>query len=121
MFGVPLDQISVLNLGTSDAVVKRPTRLNWGGKAFWAKAAVDLVMRAQSLGVYTQSIHLIGRENIVRLDPKVPDGLFALDKANRVKELMAKAAHESRVLIPELEKRFLQHAARPYVPYYPKN
>ena len=121
MFGVPLDQIAVLNLATSDPVVKRPRRLNWAGKALWASPAVDLIMRAQSLGVYTQSIHLIGRENIVRLDPKVPDGLFALDKANRASELKAKAAHESRILRPDLEQRFLKHTAGPYVPYYPKN
>ena len=121
MFGIPLDQISVLNLGTSNEIVNRPKRLNWGGKVLWAKAAVDLIMRAQSIGVYTQSLHLIGRDNIVRLDPKVRDGLFALDNAKRVKELMAKAAHESRILIPHLERQFLQHTARPYVPYYPKN
>jgi patatin-like phospholipase/acyl hydrolase len=121
MFGVPLDQISVLNLGTSDEVVRRPKHLNWGGKVLWAKPAVDLVMRSQSLGVYTQSLHLLGRENVIRLDPKVPKGLFALDKVNRATELMAKAAYESRILMPDLEKRFLQHTARPYFPYYPRN
>jgi len=119
MFGVSLNEIAVLNLGTSDAVVKRSRSLNWGGKLFWAKPAVDLVMRAQSLGVYTQSIHMIGRKNIVRLDPKVPDGLFALDKANRASELRAKAAHESRILCPAMERQFLKHTARPYFPYYP--
>jgi hypothetical protein len=121
MFGVPLDQISVMNLGTSDQVVKRPKTLNWGGKALWAKPAVDLVMRAQSIGVYTQSIHLLGREKLVRLDPKVPEGLFHLDKANRARELMAKAAYESRSLMPHLENQFLRHTARQYLPYYPNN
>lgn len=121
MFDVPLDQISVLNLGTSDQVVKRPKTLNWGGKALWAKPAVDLVMRAQSIGVFTQSIHLLGRDNLIRIDPKVPEGLFHLDKVNRARELMAKAAYESRGLMPHLENQFLRHTARQYVPYYPNN
>lgn len=121
MFGVHLDQIAVINLGTSDQVVKRPKSLNWGGKALWANSAVNLVMRAQSLGVHTQSLHLLGRDKLVRLDPKVPEGLFHLDKANRAKELMAKAAYESRILIPHLENHFLRHTARQYVPYYPKH
>lgn len=85
----------------------------------WAKPAVDLIMRAQSLGAYKESMHLIGRDNVVRLDPTVPEGLFKLDKAKRAKELRAKAAHESRILIPEFKRKFLSHTARPYKPYYP--
>lgn len=119
VLGVGLDEIAVLNLGTSDSVTYRPGRLNWAGKLLWAKPAVDLIMRAQSLGVYTQSAHLIGENNVVRLDPKVPDGLFDLDKTSRTKELMAKACHESRKLVPVFEERFLRHKAPPYSPYHP--
>ena len=121
MLGVSLDSISVLNLGTSDQVSKRPNRLNWGGKLLWANSAVDLVMRGQSLGAHTLAMHLLGKAKVVRLDPKVPEGLFALDKANQKKELMAKAAHESRILIPQLSAQFLPHAAPPYVPCHIKN
>jgi hypothetical protein len=118
VLGIGLNELSVLNLGTSDSVIYRPGHLNWAGKLLWAKPAVDLIMRAQSLGVYTQSMHLIGKNNIVRLDPKVPDGLFDLDKTSRTKELMAKASHESRKLVPVFEERFLQHKAPPYSPYH---
>ena len=116
VLGISLNEIAVLNLGTSDSVVYRPGRLNWAGKLLWARPAVDLIMRAQSLGVYTQSVHLIGKNNVVRLDPKVPDGPFDLDKTKRTKELMAKASHESRILAPSLEEQFLQHRALPYYP-----
>jgi predicted acylesterase/phospholipase RssA len=118
IFGASFDQISVLNLGTSSEILKRPARLNWAGKALWAKPAVDLVMRAQSLGAYKQSIHLIGRNDILRIDPKVPEGLFKLDKAKCAKELKAKAAYESRSLIPEFKRKFVSHVARPYTPYH---
>lgn len=119
VLGVGLDEIAVLNLGTSDSVTYRPGRLNWAGKLLWAKPAPHLIMRAQSLGTYTQSAHLIGENNVVRLDPKVPDGLFDLDKAGRTKELMAKASHESRKLAPVFEERFLRHKAPPYSPHHP--
>ena len=120
MLGIDLKDISVLNLGTSDALVYRPRRLNWAGKLMWANPAVNLIMRAQSLGVYKQSIHLIGESNVIRIDPKVPDGLFDLDKVKRTKELMAKASHESRILAPSLERQFLEHTAPPYFPYHPR-
>lgn len=119
VLGVGLDEIAVLNLGTSDSVIYRPGRLNCGGLCVWARTVPHLIMRAQSLGVYTQSAHLIGESNVVRLDPKVPKGLFDLDKTGRTKELMAKAAHESRKLVPVFEQRFLGHKAPPYVPHYP--
>ena len=37
-------------------------------------------MRGQSIGAHTQTVHLLGKDRIARLDPKVPDGLFKLDK-----------------------------------------
>ena len=120
MLGVDLTNISVLNIGTSDPISRRPERLDWLGKLGWASTAPQLIMRSQSLGVYTQSIHLIGKENVVRLDPKVPDGLFDLDKAKRIVDLKAKAAYESRNFAPTFEREFLGHRAAPYTPNYPK-
>jgi patatin-like phospholipase/acyl hydrolase len=117
---VNLSKISVLNLGTSDPVVGHPKRLNWGGKLLWANCAVDVVMRGQSLGVHKQAKNLVGEERITRLDPKVPYGLFALDTASRKDDLLAMAAQESRGLVPELTKRFLDHKASPYVPLMPQ-
>lgn len=116
MLGIELEAMSVLNIGTSDPLAQRPKRLNWVGKLGWASSAAQLILRAQSLGVYTQSIHLIGKENVTRLDPRVPDGLFDLDGVKRAKELMAKAAHESRIFAPIFENKFMPHKAEPYTP-----
>ncbi len=120
VLGVSLDQIHVLSLGTSDDVVNRPKSLDNGGKLAWANHAVGLVMRGQSLGVYKQALHLLGNEKVTRLDPKVPDGLFPLDRAGCKQDLMAKAAHESRIIMPKIEEHFMAHTATPYMPYYPK-
>lgn len=120
VLNVSLEKIHVLSLGTSDPVVSRPRFLDWGGKLVWANHAVGLVMRGQSLSAQKQALHLLGNENVTRLDPKVPSGLFALDTPAKKQELMAKAAHESRIAMPEIKKKFLGHIAPSYVPCHPQ-
>jgi uncharacterized protein len=120
MLHVPLPSIHILSLGTSDAVVHHPASLDEGGKLawVWGSRVVSLLMRCQSMGVHKQALHLLGDERVMRVDPKVPSGLFALDRAASAKDLMAKAAHESRILMPEIAKRFLTHKAPLYEPYH---
>jgi patatin-like phospholipase/acyl hydrolase len=119
VLNVPLKAITVLSLGTSDAVVRRPRWLNWGGKLLWTKSAsaVEVIMRGQSLGAQKQALHLLGEERVRRLDPKVPEGLLALDRMT-TGELLSGAAHESRNFSPTFEKVFMSHKAPKYEPFY---
>jgi len=117
LLGIPLDQIYILNLGTTDEVKSYPTNLDNGGRAKWAKAAIDVIMRGQSIGAHTQAQHLIGKDHVERLDPKVPDGLFALDKLSTA-ALLGKAAHESRHFCPRFKELFGGHKASEYSPIY---
>ena len=66
-------------------------------------AAVDVIMRGQSIGANTQAVHLLGKENVLRIDPKVPDGLFKLD-CLKEDALLSMAAHESRHLSPSFTR-----------------
>lgn len=116
LFGVPLEAIRVLSLGTTDVVKGRPGNLDEGGMWQWRKEAVEVIMRGQNIGAYTQVQHLLGKERIVRLDPKVPDGLFELDKLSE-EQLFAKAAHESRHFSPQFENIFCGHLSSEYIPY----
>lgn len=117
MLGVPLENISVLSMGTSDPVKCRSHSLDWSGKLGWASCAVDVVMRGQSLGIHKQALHLLGDNKVIRIDPRVPEGLFALDRLT-TDELLAKAAHESRAFSPMFERNFLSHKASRYEPFY---
>ncbi len=122
MLNVPLDAIRVLSLGTSDPVTRRPSRLDWGGLLPWAKSAVNVVMRGQSLGAHKQALHLLGKDasgkdKVARLDPRVPDGLFKMD-CLREQDLMGKAAHESRIFTPTFDEQFKPHTAPEYQPLY---
>lgn len=117
MCGASLDSISVFSLGTSSPVVVRPRYLDWAGRLLWAPSAVDLVLRGQSLGAQNQALHLLGSDRILRVDPKVPDGLFALDRIS-VDELISSAAHDSRHIGPDFAKRFQSHIAGEFHPMY---
>jgi patatin-like phospholipase/acyl hydrolase len=117
MLDVPLSAIRVLSLGTTNAVKGRPKKLDRGGLWQWRTDAVDVIMRGQSIGAFTQAQHLLGSDKILRMDPKVPDGLFRLDKLSE-KELLGKAAHESRHFLPVFEKMFTNHTAPEFKPLY---
>jgi hypothetical protein len=117
MLGQTLNNITVLSLGTTDEIKQRPSTLDHGGLWQWKKAAVDVVLRGQSIGAVTQAQHLIGKDKVIRRDPKVPDKLFALDKLSE-KELLSKAAHESRQFAPQFKDLFLDHRAAEFKPLY---
>jgi patatin-like phospholipase/acyl hydrolase len=117
---VPLEATSVLSIGTYDAVASRPARLDHGGILAWARggAVVDVLMRAQSIGVNNQVRFLLGEDRHLRIDPKVPAADVALDRIRDVDELIGRAAHYSRTFMPLIEKRFCAHKAAPFVPLH---
>lgn len=117
MLDIPLTDIRVFNLGTSTPVKKRPDRLTKGGKLAWMSQATDVILAAQSCGTYGLAGHLIGPDNISRLDPAVPDGLFQLDRLD-TERLYALAQECSRTFAPEYLARFGAHQAAPYQPLY---
>jgi len=113
MLGVPLDAISVLSLGTTNPVTHKPNNLDEGGLWQWKKTAIDVALRGQSHGVQGQAQHLLGQERAIRIDPAVPDGLFALDKLSE-ERLLSEAAHASRHFSPTFAAKFQPHIAAPF-------
>lgn len=117
---IPLEAISVLSIGTSDSISLRPTRLNSGGIIAWAlkNTAIDVIMKGQSIGINNQAKFLLGSEKVERLNPKVAAGEFSLDGAQKADDLIAKAAHHSRVFMPAFKAKFFVHCAPPYTPLF---
>jgi len=120
VLNVPLETISVFSLGTTDEVKGRSKNLDHGGLWQWKTEAIDVVMRGQSIGAVTQAQHLLGIDHVLRLDPKVPDKMFALDKLS-ARELLSKASHESRHLSPQFTKMFTSHNAPRFEPCHHMN
>lgn len=80
MLGIAPKAIHVLSLGTTDAVSANKKSLDRGGFFHWAGPGVKILLRAQSLGTFHAAEHLIGADHIERIDHKVPDRLFDLDR-----------------------------------------
>lgn len=116
--GHPLDAIRVFSLGTTTDVRHRSRRLDRGGLLPWARDAVEVLMRAQSGSAIKQVRHLVGAENVLRLNPTVPAGLLALDKVD-ADHLVGLAGHESRIASPSFARCLGDHTAPAYVPCYP--
>ena len=118
MLDVPLKSISVLSLGTTNSVADKPSSLDRGGLWQWRQTAIDVAMRGQSHGVHGQAQHLLSMERAIRLDPAVPDRLFALDKLSE-QRLLGEAAHASRNFAPIFASKFMNHKAEQFVPLLP--
>jgi patatin-like phospholipase/acyl hydrolase len=117
--GKPLDSIRVFSLGTTTDVRRRSRRLDRGGLVHWASDAVEVLMRAQSTSADKQITHILGADNVMRLNPTVPAGAYALDKID-AEELIGRAAHESRTATPRFTRLFADHHAPMYIPCHPR-
>lgn len=121
LLNVGLDQIRVLSLGTTDSRRHRRRALDRGGVLQWLrkKDVIDVLMRGQSAGTTGLAEHLIGRHNLLRIDPVVPEGMYHLDKVS-ADELLAEAEDRALHDGPRIEELFLDHYASEYTPLHPQ-
>ena len=115
---IPLDNIRVFSLGTTTDVRQRGRRLDRGGLLAWAGDAVEVLMRAQSESATKQIRHLVGNNNVLRLDPTVPTGTVSLDKVD-ADALYGLAGHVSRDASPAVHRLFCDHRAPAFAPFHP--
>ncbi len=117
---IPLESITVFSIGTSDAVSHRKKKLDRGGKLPWVTGndAIDVIMRGQSIGVHNQASFLLGRDHVERWNPKVTSDEFTLDGVHKADDLVGKAAHTSRIMMPRFQEKFVAHKAAEYTPLY---
>jgi patatin-like phospholipase/acyl hydrolase len=116
---VDINAVKILSIGTYDSVTSRSPRLDRGGKLSWARgsAIVDVLMRAQSIGVNKQIQFLVGSDSFLRIDPRVPAADITLDLTCKTEELIARAANHSRGHMPHVKRMFCGHTAAPYEPH----
>jgi patatin-like phospholipase/acyl hydrolase len=117
MFDRPLEEIRVLSLGTTTSTRTRPSRLDKAGLVQWCKSTniVDVLLAGQSAGAFAEVQHLIGPNNAKRLNPQAPDERALLDRCD-ARDLIAKAAHHSRIFCPVFEETFGSHISDTTVP-----
>lgn len=116
--GVPLDRVRLLSVGTYDAVVRRPRFLDRAGALLWARSVTDVLLRSGSIAVNNQARYLLGKENVLRIDPRVPAADVSIDSLSGLDTLIARARHHSRHIIPDVHRQFADHRAPPFTPLY---
>jgi predicted acylesterase/phospholipase RssA len=114
MLEVPLDAMRILSMGTTDDCVDLGDKLNRGGLLQWARPASNVLLRGQAIGSFHAAEHLIGPENITRIDSPVPAGVFQLDRINEAR-IRGLAEDVARTASPAVE-RFTRQKAAPYTP-----
>jgi patatin-like phospholipase/acyl hydrolase len=121
MFGQPLESIRVLSVGTTADVRVGGRGRDRGGLIPWLRPPnlLNTVLAGQSASAVAQVQHLLGPSRIRRFDALAPK-VIKLDGTD-VRDLLAKAAHHSRVFCPEFEEFFADHVAPPYKPIYGPN
>ncbi len=122
LFGRSLEAIKVLSIGTLVGTETRRAKLDHGGFAAWGRSPnlVSVLLAAQGAGALGLAEHLIGKDNLFRLDATAPDDLIALDRCEP-QELIARASHESRVFSPTFHTAFAGNTPAPYRPYHGPN
>lgn len=108
--------VRILNVGTTTELKERSDRLDRGGLWHWRADAIDLALKGQSLSAINHSRLIAGRENVVRVDVPVPEGLHALDRVDPA-DLIARAEATSRNRSPRVAD-FLRHRPETYTPIY---
>lgn len=117
---VPLASLSLLSIGTTEPIIKRPSRLDNGGVIAWARGStvVELIMRSQSISIDNQARMLLSEGRYFRINPQVTDKEFSLDDIKKAQSLISKASHFTRKFTPVFTKTFQKHKASIYQPIY---
>jgi len=103
------DSLRVLSLGCT----YEPLNVNWGrflplGRLYWGVKIADVFMSAQSSSSLGIAQLLAGHENVIRINPIVPQGRFGLDKVREISSLKGLGDTEARKALPSLRGIFLK-------------
>jgi hypothetical protein len=88
--GYDIAEIRMLSISTTSVPYALSRARNMGGIIFWAKPVIDARMRFQVEGSWSQAKSLLTRRGGAyhRIDEKTKDGMFSLDNARMVEELI---------------------------------
>ena len=111
----PRDSLKILSLGctTEPLNIDRGRRIPHG-LSYWMPKLLDVFMHAQSHGSLGTAKLLAGHENIIRIDPGMPQGRFSLDGTDEINSLKGLGDSEARQALPELRENFLNKPAEPF-------
>jgi patatin-like phospholipase/acyl hydrolase len=119
LLGWPRAEVRVLSLGCTAHPFNVDKARSWSlGNLYWADKITDLFMSGQASAALGMAQHLIGKENIWRINPLAPEGRYTLDGVKAMRWLKGLGETEARKALPQLREAFLQGPAEPFTPSY---
>ncbi|MBI4611944.1 MAG: patatin-like phospholipase family protein [Candidatus Rokubacteria bacterium] len=119
VLGWPREDLRVLSLGCSSSPLDVGlARFLPSGLGYWATKLVDVLMAAQSSSALGTAQVVVGKANVIRINPVVPKGRFRLDDPREIDSLKGLGSAEARKALPELRPVFFQQAAETFEPYH---
>lgn len=116
-YDVPRENVRILSLGTGEATFTVEERARNGGARHWAfLRAFKAAARAQSKNALGQAYLLVGKNNVLRIDPPESDTPIEIDDAPRaLRELPFIARSLAEGSGHRVEEMFLQGEASAFV------
>ena len=109
-------QLKLLSLGCSDEVfVPGPQT---GLIQLGPEGAIDLLLQGQSFASFGTAKILMGGDNVYRISPAVPRGLFGLDDVSKADRLAGIGAECARDALPMLRREFLAYRREEFIPFH---
>jgi len=101
----PRETMRVLSLGCTASPISlgAMARRN-GGAAAWAKPAVEWITHGQAVSATNQARLLLGKPNVLRVQAEVQPGLFKLDFAGAIVDLVALGTESARTHAGEVDR-----------------
>jgi uncharacterized protein len=115
----PKDSLRVLSLGcTSEPFDAGKARFLPRGLGYWGPRIVDLFMTAQSSSSLGTAHVLLGHDDVLRVDPRVPSGRYGLDTHEGTGSLRGLGDSEARDALPEIRRMFIDEGlSEQFEPY----
>lgn len=115
VLGVPLNDISLLSIGTTTPPFSIDKQAVGGGLFQYGIDIVRLLQQAQEAAAWAQT-RLLLRDRAIRINTVVQSKRFELDDARQVGALIALGMKDGRHRGTEINEKFLDALAQPFVP-----
>jgi patatin-like phospholipase/acyl hydrolase len=117
MLGWAPADVRVLSLGCTAPPFNVDMARKWAlGKLYWAAKVTDVFMSGQASAALGMAQHLIGKPNVIRISPVVPEGRYGLDRTSGLWALAGLGTTEARKALPSLRPMFFEEPAEAFVP-----
>jgi uncharacterized protein len=119
ILGWEAKEVRMLSIGCTQA----PPGIHWAqrfslGLVYWGFKAKDAFMGGQASGALGMAQHLLGKENVFRINPVVPSGRYALDSVKELEGLRGLGYDQARYKISDLMPIFFREPVEPFEPFH---